>query len=436
MDFLIGLGIFLLLIAVVFTPLFGLYYIIKYLWDKFVEPHYGSHIGKINTQLAEQILSQKFGYYQKLLPDEKVRFLKRLCRFIEEKEFSPGGGLVVTDEMVVLISASAIQLTFGLDEFMLYNFSRIVIYPKEFYSVLGKHYHKGETNLAGVIALSWYHFQEGYNNPSDNLNLGLHEMGHALRFDKFRNDHYDLFFSEYFEKWHTVAHDEFMRLKRNENTFFRAYGGTNINEFFSVCIEYFFESPLEFRQKHPDIYKHLSVLLNQDPASGHFAEGERYQEPPVILSGEPVYTSGYSTKYILSLVFVTAFWIFITIIINMDGFNFQGMIWMGMLLMLGYSISQRNFKKIRFYSKGIEIFYLFPSWKPQYKQFTYDQLIAVEFTSSDISDTGTLEVVFLEEGKIKRDALVDSTAEKEMEILAKHLENCKVPVKINDFWRN
>jgi Mlc titration factor MtfA (ptsG expression regulator) len=270
MDFIYQLCLILLILAILFTPMFGLHYLVKYLWNTFVEKPDKYYRSNIDVQSIETVLLGKFAYYQKLDPIEKERFVKRVNVFIAHKEFLPSGGMEITDEMVILIASSAVQLTFGLEDYLLLSFSKIFIYPKEYYSQYDKLYHQGEANLGGVVVLSWNNFLEGYNKPHDNYNLGLHEMAHALRFDKFKNIDSDDFFSVYFEKWYVVAREEFLRLKNSEPSFFRKYGGTNINEFFSVCVEYFFESSKEFQNIHPEIYKHLSILLNQDPLTNQY----------------------------------------------------------------------------------------------------------------------------------------------------------------------
>jgi Mlc titration factor MtfA (ptsG expression regulator) len=65
---------------------------------------------------------------------ERKRFVKKTKNFIRIKEFHPSVGLEITDEMIALIAASAIQVCFGLTEYLLVNFSKIFIYPKEYYS--------------------------------------------------------------------------------------------------------------------------------------------------------------------------------------------------------------------------------------------------------------------------------------------------------------
>jgi len=85
-----------------------------------------------------------------------------------------------------------------------------------------------------------------------------------LRFNGIRGDETDYFFSNYFNKWIACAVKEFYNLKRKNNiSIFRKYGSVNINEFFSVLVETFFENPLEFKQYNIELYNHTSVLLNQ-----------------------------------------------------------------------------------------------------------------------------------------------------------------------------
>ncbi len=212
-------------------------------------------------------LQNKFLYYQALAPTEQARFIARVKEFSRVKEFIGREELVLTEDTKVLIAASAIQLTFGLDSIGFDKFTKILVYPKEYYNRMHRQYHKGEVNpLAGCIVLSQEAFEEGYKDPNDKINLGLHEMGHALYLDARVSDSYDRFFSEYFKKWWLVALDEFKNMQRGGEHFLRDYAGTNSAEFFSVCVEHFFEAPMEFKKRLPEIYKHLCILLNQNPA--------------------------------------------------------------------------------------------------------------------------------------------------------------------------
>ena len=145
-------------------------------------------------QRFKDILLKYFPYYQRLSPENRSLFEKKLVRFLYRKRFIPRNVDEVTIEAKVLISASAVQLTFGLPDIYLRHFHTILVYPNDYYSSITKRYHKGEVNpLFGIIVLSWQSFVDGYIYPNDSFNVGLHEMAHALRLENIvRNEEYQL----------------------------------------------------------------------------------------------------------------------------------------------------------------------------------------------------------------------------------------------------
>jgi MtfA peptidase len=219
-------------------------------------------------QRFRDILLKYFPFYQKLSPENKTAFEKKLVRFLYRKRFIPRNVPEVTIEAKVLISASAVQLTFGLPNIYLEHFHTILIYPNDYYSSITKRYHKGEVNpLFGMIVLSWQSFVDGYIYPSDSFNVGLHEMAHALRLENIvRNEEYHFFDEELMEKLDDFAHRYCNDPTPHGNEFIRPYACTNVHEFFSVSVENFFERPAAFKATLPELYDILAKLLNQDPA--------------------------------------------------------------------------------------------------------------------------------------------------------------------------
>ena len=221
---------------------------------------------------AEDILRfeshlRDFIYYRHLSPQGRVRFMNRLVEFMLSKRWEGWEGIVVAEDMKVLISASATQLTFGMQHYVFPHFHTIRVYPKAYYYKLTNQYFKGGTSESGVISLSWKHFIEGYEDPSDRLNLGLHEWAHALKIDLASEDDFDSRFVNYLDNWETISYPEFSKMHDGKPSFLRAYAGTNMHEFFAVCIEHFFEVPVQFKVHLPVIYHHLCLLLNQDPSN-------------------------------------------------------------------------------------------------------------------------------------------------------------------------
>lgn len=211
------------------------------------------------------ILLKYSRFYRELEDSRKADFEKRVQYFIRSKSFVPRGIKTVTDEMKVLIAAVAIQLTYGFPNIYLSHFNKILIYPDNYYSTINKLFHQGEVNpLNRLIVLSWNRFMMGMINDNDGINLGLHEMAHALRLENhIRNDEFLFFDQRQLAHWEQLAHEEIIRIRSSEESFFRKYGGTNEEEFFAVAVENFFERPELFRQQRPELYLALGQLLNQ-----------------------------------------------------------------------------------------------------------------------------------------------------------------------------
>jgi len=215
------------------------------------------------------LLTKYFRYYQRLSEENKRRFEQKLCRFIYSKRFIPRNMKEVPYEMIVFIAATAVQITFGLPNIYLQHFDKILIYPDDYYSNITKRYHRGEVNPAfGIIVLSWQNFMEGFLHAEDAINLGLHEMAHALRLENMiRNEEFGFFERETLLKldaWaQKICYDE----ESLKATFFRPYACTDTHEFFSVAIENFFERSAQFKKELPELYSILVQLLRQDPAA-------------------------------------------------------------------------------------------------------------------------------------------------------------------------
>lgn len=213
-------------------------------------------------------LKKHFSYYANLPQKSQFTFERRVAHFMQAKEFVPREMIAVSWEMKVLISASAIQLTFGFPNVHLSYFRYIVVFPGKFLSNATGQYHLGEVNPRyKSIVLGWRHFVEGYLK-TDGRNLGLHEMAHALRLEnRIMNHEYNFLNESALHEWELRATNTMKEISEGRETFFREYGATDREEFFAVAVENFFERPQEFSDQHPLTYNILCSLLNQDPIS-------------------------------------------------------------------------------------------------------------------------------------------------------------------------
>ncbi len=211
------------------------------------------------------ILKNHFSFYKNLTEKEKRYFEHRVALFIKDKDFIGRDGNRITDEVKVLISATAVMLTFGFRDFYIGVISKIVVYPNKFYSNTNNAYHKGEFNpKLKALVLSWEDFIAGFNDENDNLNLGIHEFTHAIHINSMKErDVSSTIFSDSFkELTKLLSANEDLRSKLMGSDYFRKYAFTNQFEFVAVIIENFIETPQEFKLQFPKVYDKVKQMLN------------------------------------------------------------------------------------------------------------------------------------------------------------------------------
>jgi len=256
-----GSGIIFLLIVVVVGGFgFAKYMRNRYLAQRVKEMYENKH------KSYDAILQEYIPYYRKLSEPEKDRFLKRTLIFKATKRFA-FVEMQEEEHMSLLISASAIQLTFGLQHFLMEHFNKIYIMKHDYHFGLFNVPFQGHVNEDGIY-LSWNNFLRSYANYTDGDNVGLHEMAHALAYINFpehEHDGEDEAFQQRWLKLFTKAGKEvFNRMQAGETTFLGSYAATNYQEFWAVCVENFFERPERFKAQLPELYYAICKLLNQD----------------------------------------------------------------------------------------------------------------------------------------------------------------------------
>jgi len=212
------------------------------------------------------IISENIMFYNNLSGKTKGIFEHRVLRFVEYHNFIGREGVVVTEKMRLLIASTAIMLTFGMRRYLFTQFESIIIYPKNYLSKVTKKRHKGETNPKfGAIVFSWDNFLQGIKDENDNMNLGLHELTHALHFSFLTYKSFTaIVFLDYFRSLLEQMKDRDLQRKIVASGYLRQYGFKNKYEFLSVIVEHYFESPKEFKEKLPEIYRMVRLMLNLD----------------------------------------------------------------------------------------------------------------------------------------------------------------------------
>jgi hypothetical protein len=219
---------------------------------------------KVKQADFDSLLSRYNPYYKSLGDQGRGRFLQRVREFMEVKNFAYID-IQAEESMPLLISAAAIQLTYGLEHFRLDYFSNIYILKDNYRYGQYSMPFEGHVSEDGIY-LSWSNFIREFSDYSDGHNVGLHEMAHALTYVNFTvQEGRDSTFHDRFKDFSTIARPVFERMQAGETNLLDAYASTSYQEFWAVCVETFFERSTAFRRQLPELYSSLCTLLNQDP---------------------------------------------------------------------------------------------------------------------------------------------------------------------------
>jgi MtfA peptidase len=251
-------------------PLIIIAIIILYSLISFKRKFGSLFLNKEKKRILHDFYSKRLNYYNHLPEKGKERFLYRAFSMHSNFTIVGRGGFEVTEEVKLFVLAAYIQLTLGIRSYSLPIFRTIIIYPDSYKNPFTGKIHDGEVNPRGVIVLSWKRLVKGYENPTDCINLGLHEMAHALKYaiSKSKSFEYDIELK--MSSFTSLSMVEIDKMNSNHESYLRNYAGTNSSEFFAVAVEHFFESPVELRSNLPKVYNGLVTLLKQDPAIGYF----------------------------------------------------------------------------------------------------------------------------------------------------------------------
>lgn len=231
-----------------------------------------------------------------LRPAEDLAELRRLTSlFLDRKEFSGAGGLVLRDDMAVAIAAQAclpvLRLPGGLAGYD--GFVGIVVHPGQVVArreltdddgvvhawddVLA-----GEAVPGGPVMLSWEDAVSpaGAEHPDPGqdvadgwaYNVVVHEFAHVLDMaDGLADGMPPLPDAAARQAWASVLEPAYQafcdEVDQGLGSVLDPYGAESIDEFFAVATEAFFVSPQALRDDHPALYRLLAGYYRQDPAA-------------------------------------------------------------------------------------------------------------------------------------------------------------------------
>ena len=221
-------------------------------------------------------LLDRYEHYHRLPPDLRRRFEDDVRIFLAEKRVT-GVGIEATDDLKLLVAASAVTLSLGWPGYEWDRLTEVLLYPDDFdrdYN-LEPGEQLGETHAWGTVILSVPALHESFEDPWDAYHVGLHEFAHLL----------DLGQGEFegipagidaaaAAEWVAVVEKERERMRRGKSVI-DDYGEDDPVEFLGVAVEAFFEVSLALRLRHREVYRILSGYFRQDPAAWDDARGLR-----------------------------------------------------------------------------------------------------------------------------------------------------------------
>ena len=220
------------------------------------------------------ILEKDVPFYQKLSAEKKTEFGTRLMRFLATTRIT-GVGTTVEEADKIYVAGSAIIPIFGFPDWEYNNLEEVLLYPDSFNhdfeqtgegrNILGM---VGDGAMQRMMVISQHDLRQAFWNRTSKENTAIHEFVHLIDKTDGATDGVPQFFvdRQYVKPWIQMIHREVRRIRENQSDI-NPYGATNEAEFFAVVAEYFFERPELLQQKHPELYKLLTQLFQQQPGS-------------------------------------------------------------------------------------------------------------------------------------------------------------------------
>jgi len=206
------------------------------------------------------LLTKKHPFYQSLSEKEQKRFRDRVVLYMMANEFMPQKMEEVPLDLQAIVSSNAIQLTFGLKDYLLSAFEHIIIYPRPFPSPqYPTNFHTSEIYPDDkVILFAIEQLVPGTMNPQAHYNIGLHEYIRAYlhmydegQFPTLEEDHWEKL--EQISGW-------------SKEHIFKYINRPDV-QLPPVSICHFFTFGKKFQALLPNEFQEYKAIFNFDPAA-------------------------------------------------------------------------------------------------------------------------------------------------------------------------
>ncbi len=228
-----------------------------------------------------EVLRRRWPAFAQFPPDVQWQIRKHAQLLIAHTPFIGCAGLVVTEDMRVLVAAQAALLLLNGGGGRLRKLRQVLLYPGAFVvdrpmadgqgvTHDTRRALAGESWQQGQLILSWQDVLADAADAGRGRNVVIHEAAHQLdQATGTANGAPALPTAARRRRWAQVMSPAFAALQervvRGEPDCIDAYGATDPAEFFAVISELFFTRPDTLAAAHPALYGELALLYRVNP---------------------------------------------------------------------------------------------------------------------------------------------------------------------------
>ncbi|MEM8599701.1 MAG: zinc-dependent peptidase [Bacteroidota bacterium] len=222
-----------------------------------------------------QWLEQHVSLYARLGDADKQRFERDVRFVLAERRFEGVDGVEVTDDLRLGVAAGIALLLHGRPDWELSDGRTFLFLPTYFGDTSDEIYHEedygtadydydGMVHAQGPVLLAAPSVRDGWARR-DGQNVVLHELAHLFDFDDTDADGLpSLLDPGSRDAWITLMRREMRAAERGRSMLGR-YASTAPAELFAVATEVFFERPVAFSRRHPELFDALAAFYALDP---------------------------------------------------------------------------------------------------------------------------------------------------------------------------
>lgn len=228
----------------------------------------------------EPILDEYVPYFRNLNEEDRYYFIRKAQIFLEEVLIT-GINMEIDDVTRLLVASAAVIPVFRIPD---WDYPRLTdVFVCEDNLSENVELLKCKDDVTGLVIYNKSSVYLSKNlliknfQKTDGNNLGLHEFMHKI--DEGSGDIDGILPSPFLSKeerseWLRIVDYEMDKLRKKESDL-KEYALTNRAEFIAVAAEYFFERPVEMKEKHPSLYLMMQKMFRQDLASAFSAEAKK-----------------------------------------------------------------------------------------------------------------------------------------------------------------